>query len=160
MGSFRFVYRPLVALLLLPAAFSQDRTPRFADYPASGHATGKSAPVKLHTKEDREYRTRLRAAALQAPNFAGHYVLSAWGCGAECLMGAVIDAATGEVYWLPHTICCWDADVDQPIQFRLASSLIIFIGARNEQDGDNGRHYYQFKDGKLLHLQSVKKKSK
>jgi len=51
--------------------------PRFSDYPAIGKYNGKNAPLVLK-KDDREFRTRLRFAARQAPNFAGHYILTAW----------------------------------------------------------------------------------
>lgn len=73
-------------------------------------------------------------------------------------MGALIDAKTGHVYWMPHTICCWPFDIDDPIAFRLDSTLIVFSGIRNEKDGDNGTHYYQFKDGKFVLIRSVLRK--
>ena len=69
-------------------------------------------------------------------------------------MGAVIDANTGRVYWMPHTTCCWPVELNDPIQYRLDSRLIIFSGARNEKDGDEGTHYYEFRDGKFLHIRS------
>lgn len=74
-------------------------------------------------------------------------------------MGALIDAKTGHVYWMPHTICCWPLDTDDPIAFRLDSTLIVFSGVRNEKDGDNGTHYYQFKEGKFVLIESVRKKT-
>ncbi len=97
------------------------------------------------------------------PNFAGHYIVSTWGCGAECIMGAVIDANTGKVYWLPSTVCCWGFDVGekfQPIEFRLDSRLIVFSGERDEKEGDNGKHFYEFKDNKFVHIQSIMKDEK
>jgi len=105
-------------------------------------------------KDEREFRTRLRSAARQTPNFAGHYVVSTWGCGAECLTGAFIDANTGEVKWLPDGICCWDASVDRPIEFRLDSRLIVFVGERGERPDDQGTHYYEFRDGKFVYITS------
>ena len=74
------------------------------------------------------------------------------------LDGAAIDANSGRVYWLPHTICCWPADVDEKfeaIAYRLDSRLIIFSGERNEKDGDLGTHYYEFRDGKFILVKSV-----
>ncbi|HEX7333686.1 MAG TPA: hypothetical protein VF290_19450, partial [Pyrinomonadaceae bacterium] len=111
---------------------------------------GKNAPVII-TRADRMFRTRLKEAAQEKPNFAGHYILTAWGCGAGCLMGAAIDANTGKVYWFPHTICCWNEterdDNFNPIEFRLSSRLVVFTGLRNEREGDQGAHFYEF-DGK------------
>lgn len=96
----------LLGLLVLSFALTsaQTRTPQFKDFPPNREYAGKNAPVII-TAEDRLYRTRLREAAQEKPNFAGHYILTAWGCGAGCLMGAVIDANTGKVHWFPHTIC-------------------------------------------------------
>lgn len=93
----------------------------------------------------------------------GHYILTAWGCGAECLMGAVIDANSGKVYWLPHTICCWGAEVDdrfRPIEYRLDSRLIVFSGLRDEKEGDDGTHFYEFDNGKFIKLASIMKEKR
>ena len=142
----------LLLLLILPCAtaFSQKRIPQFKDYPARGEYRGKNAPVII-TRNDRMFRSVLRESAREKPDFAGHYILAAWGCGASCLMGAVIDANTGRVYWLPFTICCWgnvDRDVNfKPIEFRPNSRLVVFTGLRNEAMENYGPHFYEF-DGK------------
>jgi len=70
-------------------------------------------------------------------------------------MGAVIDANSGAVLWFPHTICCWEANVDRPIVFRLDSRLAVFMGARNEKEGDEGKHFYEFQDGTFVHVKSI-----
>jgi hypothetical protein len=127
--------------------------PQFADYPALETYKGQNAPLIL-TKNETGFRTRLRYASKQKPNFAGHYVLTAWGCGAECLMGAVIDANTGRVYWVPFTICCWPDSVDRPIEYRLHSRLLIFSGLRDEKDGDGGVHYYEFTGHNFVQIRS------
>ncbi|HAF21422.1 MAG TPA: hypothetical protein DCK93_00685, partial [Blastocatellia bacterium] len=78
---------------------AQANLPHFKDYPASEMYKGATAPLVL-TRADQTFKTRLRwAAKNQKPNFAGHYILTSWGCGAECVMGAVIDARTGKAYW-------------------------------------------------------------
>jgi len=149
----------VLSLLLVDVSSSQNKVPHFKDYPVSEVYVGKNAPLVL-SRDDMRFRTRLREAANEKPNFAGHYILAAWGCGAECLMGAVIDAKTGKVYWLPHTTCCWGFDVDekfQPIEFRLNSSLIVSSGLRNEKEGDNGAHFYKFENGRFVHLRSIPK---
>ena len=141
----------IVAMLAFGFSFpsnlrAQKLTPKFGDYPVVEKQKIKNAPVVL-SKNDLIYRTRLKEAAKQKPNFAGHYILTTWGCGMECLMGALIDAKTGRIYQLPFTICCWGDGVGDdfnPIEFRLDSKLIIFSGARDEKDGDVGKHYYIF----------------
>lgn len=149
----------ILSLLVAGASFGQNRVPRFKDYPVSERYSGQNAPLVLK-RDDMMFRTRLREAAKAKPNFAGHYILTAWGCGAQCLIGAVIDAKTGMVYWFPHTTCCWGTDADEkfePIEFRLNSSLVVFSGLRNEKEGDDGAHFYKFDGGRFVHLRSVLK---
>ena len=150
----------LLVLLVLSSAytFGQTRSPQFKDFPVQGKYAGKNAPVII-ASGDRMYRTRLREAAQEKPNFAGHYILSAWGCGAACLMGAVIDANTGKVYWFPHTICCWNdtgEDNFTPIVFRLNSRLVVFIGLRDERDEDQGAHFYEFGKTGFKYIRTIK----
>jgi hypothetical protein len=144
-------------LALAGQVFSQQRLPRFKDYPVSDFFTGANAPLVLK-RDDRMFRTRLREASREKPNFAGHYILTFWGCGTSCVMGAVVDAKTGRVYWWNFTVCCWPNDVDdkfEPIEYRLNSSLIVFSGARNEKEGDVGAHFYRFDRGRFVHLRSI-----
>jgi hypothetical protein len=141
---------------------AETSAPQFKDYPVVSGYKGTNAPLIL-TRDDQMYRTRLRGAARNKPNFAGHYILATWGCGAECVMGAVVDANTGKVYWLPGTICCWGFDVSEkfePIQFRLDSRLVMLSGERNEKEGDNGVHFYDFKGNKFVHVESIMKDKK
>src|SRR4051794_26520256 len=98
-----FSSHAILALLFLSAcstsALAQSNVPHFKDYPAAEIYKGSTAPLVL-ARDDFTFKTRLRwAAKNQKPNFAGHYILTSWGCGAECVMGAVIDAKTGRVYW-------------------------------------------------------------
>lgn len=146
-----------LALLFLgscfPSSLAQSGVPKFEYFPAGKIYKGPTAPLLL-AKNDRAFKTRLRWASKHLkPNFAGHYILTTWGCGAECLMGAVIDAKTGKVYWWNFTICCWGAGKGEkfnPIEFRPDSRLMIFTGLRNEKDGDDGAHFYLFDDGRFV----------
>jgi hypothetical protein len=139
-----------------------DGPPWFEDFPAAETYQGRNAPLILG-KDDKEFRTRLREAAKQPLNFARHYILTAWGCGAGCLVSVIIDANTGRVYWAPHTICCWAIDLPddfRPIEARIDSRLIIFHGERNEKRGDDAAHYYEFRGGKFVYLTSAKESAR
>jgi len=141
--------------LLLPAAVSSApvgplatavKPPQVEDYPAGRVYTGKHhAP--LLTAENRIYRTRLRNGAKQKVNFAGHYVLTIWGCGAYCLEGAAIDVTSGKVFMIPFTLCCWGEGIDDPLAFNASSRLISFQGERDEKE-PIGTWYYQIDDTK------------
>jgi hypothetical protein len=60
----------------------------------------RSASVNLKSHRDAErFRTNLRNAARGRVNFAGHYILTEWGCGTNCSQTAIIDARNGTVYF-------------------------------------------------------------
>jgi hypothetical protein len=156
----RVSYSLMLMLALSALIFGQTKIPQFKDFPPNGKYGGKNSPV-LITRDDREFRTRLREAAQEPPNFAGHYIFTSWGCGASCLMGAVIDANSGKVYWFPHTICCWKPSVDDnftPIVFRLNSRLVVLTGLRDEKEGDEGAHFYEFDGKRFKFIRTIKSK--
>lgn len=138
--------RPYLTAFLAALTFFQscaiagDRHPGFGDFPATAFE-GRPAKVRIITAKDRQYASRLRQLAGQLPNFAGHYTLVSWGCGASCIMAAAIDAKNGRVTWLPFTICCWAPSVNKPLEFRLDSRLLVAHGSRNENG--EGDYYYQ-----------------
>jgi hypothetical protein len=94
----------------------------------------------------------LRNAVKGPVNFAGEYVLATWGCGTSCLTGAAVNARTGQVIFLPHSVCCWNVDADNPMDYRAESSLIIFTGLLNEED-PNARHYFELRRGRFEFIQ-------
>lgn len=147
------------ALLVFSAAeaSAQARAPRFTQYAVSVVYKGPNAPVKL-SKDDRAFRTRIRGAAKDKPNFAGEFILAQWGCGAECLTTVVISARTGRVYSVPFSICCWSTDVDA-VDFKLNSRLLIFRGMRDESesDGEKDTHYYEFSGGRFRFIRTIKR---
>ena len=76
------------------ALFNQNApsgVPKFEDYRNIEEWSGPNAEPKIVTRAERMFRTRLREAARQAPNFAGHYRFTTWGCGSNCVQGAMVD---------------------------------------------------------------------
>jgi hypothetical protein len=160
----------LCVCLLSSLALAQgDAAPRFGDYAASVYR-GRAAALKLTTPQARGYRTRLREGARRAVNFAGHYKLHTWSCGAGCLQTAFIDARTGEVIF-PDELngfitCFWDAEVveslEQALQFRRDSRLIVMsgypTGERGKAEPKKGLYYYEW-DGRALKLVKFVEKS-
>ena len=156
----------LAACLILPmflvrpaSAGPAAALPRFEDFPVRLAYTGRNRLVLKG--DDVHWRTRLREAAAGKPDFAGHYVLATWGCGAECVMGAAIDVRTGVVSWLPGTLCCWFSDeaatpdTVEPLRYRLDSRLLVLTGRRDERNGDAGTHYYAIEGGHFMLLRDV-----
>jgi hypothetical protein len=153
---------PMIAVALFAGTLNvtaQTGIPRFNDYPVNERYTGKTAPPVL-SKAARQFRTRLRQAAPEKPNFAGHFIVVTWGCGTECVEGAIIDAKTGQAFMLPFSLCCWGPgtgvdDNFKPVEFRLNSSLIVLSGARDEKDGDYGTRFYRFQNHRFLLVKTI-----
>jgi hypothetical protein len=112
----------LVAALLTVTTWAQtpgSRPPRFEDYPVKDIFAGTPAAPKIVTPIQRKYRTRIREGVEKGwgvfqggfqngkeqdhpgPNFAGRMIVVQWGCGSPCLMMAMVDAVTGDVYLPP-----------------------------------------------------------
>jgi hypothetical protein len=136
----------LSALGAVPAAAD---APEFADYPAPVYS-GKVAKPILDTADKREYRTRLNAAAKRRPDVAGQYILATWGCGTTCVAGAVLNARSGVVTFLPAGVCCWDGD-EEPLHFTVDSHLIALVGMLNEEE-PKGTHYFVLDEDRFTPL--------
>jgi hypothetical protein len=129
--------------------------PRFEDYPVTDIFKGTPAAPTLSTAQARRFRTQLRMNAAQGPDFAGHFKLARWGCGAGCTFVAVIDSMTGEVYFPPVSFADATKDVGSSIQivchhasdYQIDSELFIIEGATS--GGKVGTHYYRWHDRKM-----------
>ena len=121
---------------------AQAQVPRFEDYPEQEIFKGKPAPPKIVRPRDRLYRTRIREGAAQGPNFAGHYTVASWGCGAGCVSMVLVDAKTGIVYGAPFQDLAWGGPADEPLEYKLTSTLIIVHGCPGEKDC--ATYYYQW----------------
>lgn len=143
--------RIILALALALSSVQALASPQFADFPAQ-YSGAKKAALKLIDAKSQRYASMLRTAAKRDPNFAGHYILASWGCGASCVMAAAIDAKTGFVTWLPFTVCCWSIQITEPLEFHPSSRLLVVHGSRNEQGDGNATHYYEFQNNKFKHL--------
>lgn len=74
--------------------------PSFDAY--SVELTSRVAPLNLKRGSwSWDYRTRLREAYAEGPNFGANATVALWGCGTGCVFGAVLDRSTGTVHDLP-----------------------------------------------------------
>jgi hypothetical protein len=152
-----FIRIVIVAVFGVSWAYADTSIPRFDDFPANSYH-GKIAPVRIVSMKDRQFKSRLRELSGQKPNFAGHYRLATWGCGASCVTAVAIDAESGRTVWLPFTVCCWDVDIDDPIKFKVNSRLIEIHGSRNEAGG--GTYYYALDNDGFTLIKAVEKAAK
>jgi hypothetical protein len=119
---------------------------RFGDYSVEVWS-GSPALLIIQAPEERLYRTNLRNTAKRPPNFAGHYSFVDWGCGTNCLGGAVVDQQTGKIFQPPlplsknsHADEHWIIDglffFDRPyVQIRPDSRLMILTRQFNGKSG-------------------------
>ncbi|MBI5448641.1 MAG: GIY-YIG nuclease family protein [Gammaproteobacteria bacterium] len=105
--------------------------------------------------EERRFRTVLKNAAKQPPNFAGNMIVATWGCGIDCRSFAIINAQTGKV-WFPD-FGMTSAPIDHPkYKGRLGyyywknSNLFVAIGSQGF--GAVPGVYYYLWTGKELNL--------
>lgn len=107
---------------------------KFDDYTVTETWQGPAVPVQLTSHSEHLFRTQLREAAQKPPDFAGHYRFAIWGCGTQCVGGALIDLATGKVFQPPlalkgageeHWIFCTSWDKTRGAEYRLNSRLFV-----------------------------------
>ena len=145
------------------ALFGQDfKLPAFDRFPATPAFVGKPAPVVFVQKRHRQYRTAIREAVAKGPNFAGHYTIARWGCGAGCIGGAVVDLKTGTVLDLPFQVVVsgiaglsyadgtdMSSPSFEPIEFRADSRLLIVRGCPDEDLKRCGLYAFEWTDPKF-----------
>jgi hypothetical protein len=147
--------------------FTQSSTPTFTQYAAEVE-TVKPTQVNLKShKYANSYRTNLRNAAKEGVNFAGHYILTTWGCGTNCSQTAIIDARNGQVFFpeeLGGSISgfCELSDDTEPIVYEADSRLLVLSGYKNgdldKKDGRCGIYYLEWTGTKFKQVQFVEKK--
>lgn len=116
--------------------FAQSKMPTFAQYAAKVEVV-KNVRVNLKShKNAGSYRTNLRNAAKDGVNFAGHFILTIWGCGTNCTQSAIIDARSGKVFF-PNELegvafgFCELPDDAEPIVSRADSRLLVLNGFKD-----------------------------
>lgn len=141
--------------------------PRFEQFPATEWFNGRVVPPDVKSREGaRMFRTAIRRGAKDGPNFAGHYTVVGWGCGAGCQAFALVDANSGKVYFPPNLATFDNNNVvyDGPegvderlIKYRKNSRMLIIIGGINEEPGLRGISYFIWAHNKLRRIRFVAK---
>jgi hypothetical protein len=149
----------VLLLIVISTPLFAGKLPEYKEYPAVKDFHGKPVPPVLSSSKARMMRTQLQHQAASGPNFAGHFTLARWGCGAGCVSWAIIDALSGNVWFSPFYVTdatnlsnleCGQHSMD----FRIDSELIIVNGAIDPDDENAGTFYYRWHDGSLTLLYS------
>jgi hypothetical protein len=132
-----------------------DALPEYKNYPATIY-TGKTAKLKMNNDTAKSFKTRLSAALKGEPEFAGEYVMAAWGCGTSCVMQTFVSKRTGQV--VEHG---FGAELGQNvIGNRPDSRLLITHGVEYDNDyNKTGEYdfYYVFENGKFKLIKKVER---
>lgn len=113
------------------------------------------------------FRTNLRNAEKDGINFAGHYILTDWGCGTDCAEVAIIDAKTGNVFFplqlqgISSGMIAWPENTDR-LEFRPNSRLVILNGYEsaelNKKDPVGGIHYFVWNGRTMRKIKFTRKR--
>ena len=144
---------PYAARAQARTARAERPAPRFEDYPVREVYRGRPAPLRLDSPTARMFRTRLREDSRTGPNFAGRYTFVFWGCGTGCAQSAVVDAATGRVFFPPlefHDIPDAEDEEARRRVFRLDSRLLVLT--ESYYSGRTYTAYYYLFDGRRFRL--------
>lgn len=139
--------------------------PRFQDYQVPIY-TGK--PVRPEVRSHRRsylFRTELRDAAAEGPNFAGHYRLVSWGCGPVCYQWAVINLTSGRVFHPANLASTDHANVEaslfeggiQAVHFHPDSRLLLVIGEVNQDPKQRGMSWFVWDGERFKRIRFVPK---
>lgn len=157
----------LTALVLIfgSICFGQSKKITFKQYAVKAENL-KNVKVNLASHRNANtYRTNLRNAAKEKVNFAGHFILTTWGCGTNCTQSAIIDARSGSVFFpdefdgvvqgfcdVPTNAKPTDAtdmaDEYAPFVYQANSRLLVLNGFRggdfNDKKAGCGAYYLEW----------------
>lgn len=147
--------------------FAQSPAPAFTQYAVKVEKTRRVRVNLTSHKNARAYRTNLRNAAKAGVNFAGHFILTTWGCGTNCSTSAIIDARTGKVFF-PDQLdgsafgFCELPDDTEPIVYKAESRLLVLSGFKggdlNLQKAGCGIYYLEWTGTKFKQVQFLERK--
>ena len=140
--------------------------PEFSDYSVAPHRAAHPTMPRLDSPEARLFRTVVRKAAAQGPNFAGRDTIAVWGCGISCTSAAIIDGTSGRVSFpaaigavMGNHVAGREPNGAEPaynsLRFKPDSRLLAVLGAPGEDGRRDGVAFYVWAGGTLKPLRFV-----
>lgn len=153
----------LMLVAYLPCVAFAASVPQFKDYPATQTYAGQR-PALVLDEFGKMFKTRLREALADKPNFAGHYVLTVWGCGTSCISGGIVDKISGKAYPLPEILMGvfplkpeFQNQDDRELIYKPTSRLLIMAGSfdSDKPGADDQVRFYEFKAKQFVLLKTA-----
>lgn len=147
--------KALILFVVVLGGTARSQSWPFHEYPAAVFR-GRPARPKLDTPIAKEHATRISIAALEGPNFAGHYRVVDWGCGSSCGVYVIVDEQSGKVFAPPEISKGVDLGVAGP-EFRVDSSLMVIASCAEPKVyglKNCKRRFYRWDGSRLVLLKS------
>jgi hypothetical protein len=123
--------------------------PTFQQFRLAQIYRGKPAKPIFRTKEELEFRTRIREGAANGPNFAGHYAVVIWGGGTGTGTFVLVDVKSGQIFF--HV----DPKRGIEFYFQLNSRLMVIDGCDSPPgDGPCVRSFWEWSGKEMKFLTS------
>lgn len=153
----------LACSLVVAVACNAEELPDPSKYPAIPVSIATPAKPVIKSRLARTYKTRIVEGAKSGPNFAGHYTVVRWGCGAGAFMFFVVDAINGAVYEPPELCIALAGGEEDALQgsgsynpsFSLNSKLLLTVGVVDGPKDDpygRAKTVYLFDGGRFKRL--------
>ena len=160
-----------IGCILLPAFAAgqlipgQSPVPSFDQYAIlEAPFKGKPAPPVFKSASERKFRTVIRENAVSGPNFAGHFIVAEWGCGAGCVSIVLVDAVNGAIHPGPFRLLSWEMrkyegkyaandDTFEQLSYRLNSRLLVARGC--PEQANCASYFYEWSGSQFKLLRKV-----
>lgn len=138
----------IVALNFLSVAYASSKSMvenEIAGYKFSDYSTtiykGNTAPIRFD-KASKVFKTQISNDYITGKdNFAGHYTVSMWGCGSDCISAVMVDKKTGKIYDFPINDSYYGCPLEDNedfykniIAFRSDSRLLVTCSCKDYED--------------------------
>ena len=101
---------------------------KFTDFPAEVYKGPMAAPDFATDRNAKYFITRIKyGCAHDGVNFAGHYTIVQWGCGAECQLMAIVNRIDGKIIY--SKIPFDTVDGHNGIEYQANSRMLIVNSA-------------------------------
>lgn len=130
--------------------------PRFEDFPTHRPTVMHPARPILATADARLYRTVIRDAAAEGPNFAGDFTIVRWGCGSACVDWTILSARTGRMFFAEDLRMLVNLrGLDERLTYWPDSRLLVLVGMPREDAAREGILFLEWTGRALRRLRYV-----